>query len=336
MKYPDIKRYADILFYCGFLPMIIALVPVGKWITKYPDFAVTLIVFLYSLYFSIQKMNLPQKFMQKKYFQTGIFIIVILGLTWLLSRFPYPSDTIDMNNNSPGLSFRRRPQTVWFMSLLVIGFSLAVSLMLELFRQILIKKSLEEQKKNAELALYKAQINPHFFFNTLNTLYGLVVCKSDKAEDAFVRFSGLIKYTYMRVRDEKVALSEETEYIRNYIELQRLRLGRHTKVRFSASSRCGDPMIPPMILISFVENAFKYGTSSHRDSEISISISFQDNILDFHCTNDIMHIPSGENETSIGIGNTIARLERIYPDRFKLETKENNGIYIVELQIKCT
>lgn len=335
MNYSGIKLYIDIFFYCAFLPMIIALVPVGKWIVEYPDFALVLIVFLYALYFSIQKMNLPQKFMERKYLQIGVFMIVVLGLTFLISRFPYPHHVL-ANHTNPGRVISLRIQTVWFMSLLIIGFSLAISLLFELFRQILLKRDIEKKKTLAELALYKAQINPHFLFNTLNALYGLVVCKSDKAEEAFIRFSSLIKYTYMRVEAEKVSLSEEVDYIRNYLELQRLRLDSHTTINFSVSLRGGDPMIPPMILISFVENAFKYGTSTLRNSEISISVAFQDNVLKFYCENDIVNEPSGKSKEAVGIGNTVARLERIYPDRFSLETGKLDGKFIVELQIRCS
>ena len=333
MKYTDIKRYINIIFCFGFLPVISILVPVGKWLTVYPDFALILFIFLYALYFSIQAMNLPRKFSERKYWQIGLFMLVILGLTWLISRYPYPPEVL-ANSREPGLHYMRRAQTVWFMSLLVTGFSLAVSLLFELYRQNIIQKDLAEKKKDAELALYKAQINPHFLFNTLNTLYGLVVCKSDKAEDAFIRFSSLIKYTYSRVKTDKVALSEEAAYIKDYIGLQRLRLNSHTKVDFKTDLGDDIPQIPPMILISFVENAFKYGVSSHEDSSIDVSISSDGKSLDFHCSNDIRIHPAEKNVENVGLENTKARLERIYGRNFTLETGEHDGKYTVNLKIK--
>lgn len=123
-----------------------------------------------------------------------------------------------------------RAQTVWFFFLVVTGFSLSIELIFELFRQILSKQEIEAEKNKAELALYKAQINPHFLFNTLNALYGLVLTKSDKTESAFIKFSNILKYMYAQTTSDLIFISNEVEYIRQYVDLQSLRLNKHTKV----------------------------------------------------------------------------------------------------------
>ena len=157
-----------------------------------------------------------------------------------------------------------RTQTVWFFFLIVTGFSLAIELTFELFRQILSKQEIEAEKNKAELALYKAQINPHFLFNTLNALYGLVLTKSDKTESAFIQFSNILKYMYAQTTSETIPVCNEIDYIRQYVDLQALRLNKHTHISFETQTDDDQAPIPPMILITFVENAFKYGTSSDR------------------------------------------------------------------------
>lgn len=334
MNQSKIKLYIDLFFCCVFLPLIIALVPVEKWIVKYPSFAVTLVLFLYAAYFAIRVMNIPQKVMQRKYVHIVVFCIAITGITYFISQFPYPPDIEPIVTSHPNLHEHLRAQTVWFMFLVVSGYSLSISLLLELFRQIIVKKELAEGKKNAELALYKAQINPHFFFNTMNTLYGLVISKSDKAENAFIRFTSLLKYTYSQTNTDRIAIKSEIDYIQNYIELQRLRLNRHTVVKYDVSIDNETLTIPPMLLISFVENAFKYGTSSKLDCEIRIGIYLSDGTLLFECENEIVRLKK-DDDTHIGIENTRSRLELMYPGRYDLSVTESDTKYRVTLQIEA-
>lgn len=333
MNYSKIKRNIDLFFCIVFLPLVITFVPVGKWIVNYPAFAVTLFVYLYALYFVIIRFNLPRRVKRKNYVEAFLFCLIIILSTYLVSRFPYPAHVTTHHAELAIWNVTHRAQTVWFLSLVVVGYSLSVSLLLELFRQNIIKRELEEEKKNAELALYKAQLNPHFLFNTLNTLYGLVVCKSDKAEDAFVRFTNLMKYAYSRVDAEKISMREEVEYVRNYIELQKLRLNHHTDIRFRVDIDDDTIMIPPMIMISFVENAFKYGTSATRDCIININVSLKGGKLEFECSNKIMKREGEKEDASIGLENTKARLSRIYPGKYELVAEERQGNYYVSLKI---
>lgn len=333
MNSSKIKLYIDLFFCCVFLPLIIALVPVEKWIVKYPSFALTLILFLYAAYFAIRVMNIPQKVMNKRYIQISVFCMVILAVTYFISQFPYPPDIKPIVTAHPNLHEHLREQTVWFMFLVVSGYSLSISLMLELFRQILVKKELEGEKKQAELALYKAQINPHFFFNTMNTLYGLVISKSDKAESVFVKFTSLLKYTYTQIKTDKIAIKSELDYISNYIELQRLRLNRHTIVNYRFEIDDDAMKIPTMLMISFVENAFKYGSSSKRDCSIDISVTLQNGKFLFECSNDIMKQKADSDDSAVGIENTRSRLDLMYPKKYNLSANEEENKYHVSLSI---
>lgn len=332
MDSKKIKLYIDLLFCCVFLPLIIALVPVEKWMEKYTSFAVTLILFLYCIYFAIRLANIPQLVMRRKFVKVAIIVAVMLVAAFLLSQFPYPDDAMPILSNHPGLHEHLRAQTVWFMFLVVSGYGLSTSLLLELFRQILVKKDFEEKKNKAELSLYKAQINPHFMFNTLNTLYGLAISKSDRTEDAFIKFIEILKYTYTQVSLELIPIGNEIKYIHDYIALQLLRLNSHTSVVWEYDIDDDTIQIPPMILITFVENAFKYGSSSTRDCKIQIDATLKNKYLRFSVTNNIMK-EKCENEISIGLANCRARLNMLYPDRHTLLIEEKDNMYCISLDI---
>ena len=322
IRYPQIIHYVDLLFCLVILPLIILLVPVDKWIKTQPVFVGTLVLYLYLLYFTYRKANIPSLFLKRKYLHIIILIIILTLITELLTHFPIS----DKFGSKLPIDFRRHlhSQTIWFFFLIVSGFSLAIEVTFELFRQMLQKQEIEAEKNKAELAMYKAQINPHFLFNTLNTLYGLVITKSDLTESAFVKFSNILKYMYDNTSVEKININNEIEYIRQYVELQKLRLNHHTKVIFESRTDEEHVLIPPMILITFVENAFKYGTSSSEDCTILIRIIVEDGVLLFKTRNSIIK-EKKEGESSIGIENCRKRLQLLYPGLFTLITEKDNN-----------
>ena len=226
-----------------------------------------------------------------------------------------------------------RTQTIWFFFLVVTGFSLAIELTFELFRQILSRQEIEAEKNKAELSLYKAQINPHFLFNTLNTLYALVLSGSDKTESAFVKFSGILRYMYSDSASELIPAERELDYIRQYVDLQKLRLNRHTQVDLTIEIANGQILIPPMILITFVENAFKYGTSSDSDCRVRIRICVTEEYLSLETENTVMRRRE-DGGAGIGIANCRKRLELLYPGRYDLQTGEEDGKYRTFLNIR--
>lgn len=181
--------------------------------------------------------------------------------------------------------------------------------------------------------LYKAQINPHFLFNTLNALYGLVLTKSDKTESAFIKFSNILKYMYAQTTMETISINNEVEYIRQYVDLQSLRLNKHTQVVFETQIDDEHAKIPPMILITFVENTFKYGVSSDVDCLILIRITVKKGELLFETENTVMK-ENHANPHAIGIENCRKRLELLYPNRFTLIMKEENRQFKIRLSIQ--
>lgn len=331
MDLQRITLYIDGLFCLIILPLIIIMVPIDKWIVNYPIFALTLVSFIYTCYFVYRKVKIPQLFMQKKYLHIIIILTILFVATYFISQFPYPKDSIPKYSTIEIRNYRRA-QTVWFMFLIVSGFSLAIELLLELFKQMLQKKEIEAEKNKAKLALYKAQINPHFLFNTLNTLYGLIICKSDNAEKALVNISDILKYTYSHTTDNTIPIEDEVKYIDNYIDLQALRLNHHTQVSWSNEIDNPKTLIPPMILITFIENAFKYGISSTKDCSISISLLLKNNTLSFSTLNSIM-TPNKTNPNPIGIANCRNRLNLLFPNKYALTIKEEDDLFELNLKI---
>ena len=220
------------------------------------------------------------------------------------------------------------------MFLAVMWYSLTVAFIKELYHRLLLQNIVESQRDKAELALYKAQINPHFLFNTLNSLYSLIIGTSQKAEDAFIKFTELLKYTYTTANRDWVTIADEIDYINNYIDLQLIRFDKHTNVvrTYSVDNHAAD--IPPMIFLTFVENAFKYGASSSRNCDIIIKLHLNRGMLLFETQNMIVrHSDEFRKDMPIGIDNCRNRLSGLYPDDYSLNIKDEDGLFNVELKI---
>lgn len=333
MKNDHISLYVDLLFCLLIMPLVIMLLPVDRWIVSNTAFLIALIIYIYMLYFVYRKACLPKLFMEKKYLHIVLLMLVLAGLTVGLTYFPYPSGWNTSTVKTIDARIHMRTQTIWFFFLMVTGFSLAIELTFELFRQILSRQEIEVEKNKAELALYKAQINPHFLFNTLNTLYALVLSGSEKTESAFVKFSNILRYMYTQIHMETIPVGQEIEYIRQYVELQSLRLNRHTQVDLTVEADNEQTPVPPMILITFVENVFKYGTSSEVDCVIHIHIRLNKGTLYFETENQIMRTRE-ENKPTIGIANCRKRLDLLYPGRYKLYVGAEGNLYKTHLTIQ--
>lgn len=335
----DRKRiaiYIDLIFCVLFLPLVITLIPVDRWLEKYTSFSLSLIAFLYLLYFTYRKIKIPRMFMQKQYAQIVLWLLIFIGCAFLMSHFPFPEETIHELSHRQYMHLKHlRLQTVWLLFLVVSGFSLTIELIFELFNQIIFRKDLETEKNRAELSVYKAQINPHFLFNSLNTLYGLIVSKSDQTEAVFVKFTSLLQYMYTQTTNDLIAITQEIEYINHYIDLQSMRYNYHTHIDWHYTIDNEDILIPPMILITFVENAFKYGSSPSKDCTIRIRLNLKDGVLDF-CTRNAIMRRKENSKKGIGIANCRHRLSLLYPNRFLLTTKEEKQVFHVHLTIQLS
>ncbi len=197
-----------------------------------------------------------------------------------------------------------------------------------------------QEIKDAELKLLKAQLNPHFLFNTLNNLYGLSVINSDKLPDLMLKLSDLLRYSLYDTKEQLVPLEKEIQYLQNYVALERIRLEDKTDIQLSISKKTEDFCIAPMLLIVFVENAFKHlGTSKNGDSKVTIDMGIKEEELVFICINTIDNLEAQNTDlekgkSGIGLRNAKKRLTLMYPDRHTLEINKHEKEYIVKLTVK--
>lgn len=192
----------------------------------------------------------------------------------------------------------------------------------------------EKERVNAELAFLKAQINPHFLFNTLNNIHSMVLKKSENTSEAIEIFADLMRFVIYETKNAYVPLMDKLQYLNNYIALQKMRLSSTVTVDFKVEGNPYPHQIAPMILSPFIENAFKYGVSTEKQSEIIIRIEVRDHELLFSVKNSKFRQSDQLIESSqVGINNTIGRLNLIYPGKHKLNIAETESEYRVSLQI---
>ncbi|UOE47435.1 sensor histidine kinase [Mucilaginibacter sp. SMC90] len=192
----------------------------------------------------------------------------------------------------------------------------------------------ESEKLSAQLASLKSQINPHFLFNTLNNIYATAIESSPKAADMVDKLSEMMRYTMKDTQQDFVLLDDEMNYINNYVELQKIRLDRSVKLEFSIIEDIPDLQIAPMLLIPFIENAFKHGVNSEQKSAIRISITINQSELLLNVLNNRVSIQSDTSEKSgLGIENTRHRLQLIYPSRHLLVINDGPKTFSVSLHL---
>lgn len=194
--------------------------------------------------------------------------------------------------------------------------------------------NIQMQKLHAEVSYLKAQINPHFLFNTLNSLYALTLEKSDEAPGAVLKLSAIMRYLVTESSRDYVPFAKEIAYLKDYIAMQLLRAGDNLTFSLDIKGETNDKQIAPLLLLPFIENAFKYGLSPEEKSEISIFIHSTEQQLFLRVRNTIVEVALTEEEKSeTGIENTQKRLDLIYPGKHKLDIAQTKKNYLVELQI---
>ena len=187
-----------------------------------------------------------------------------------------------------------------------------------------------------ELQLLKSQLNPHFYFNTLNNLYGLAMIAPKKAPDAILKLSDIMEYVIYDCRHDRVSIEKELRFISSYIELEKLRYDNSASISLQITGDAKDKVISPLLLIQFIENAFKHGLEQFKNnSYLRIHIDIQNGHLRYESVNsinDATHSISG----GVGLTNVKKRLEIIYPSKHELHIHSENNEYTVKLLLKLT
>jgi sensor histidine kinase YesM len=199
---------------------------------------------------------------------------------------------------------------------------------------IKIKAELENRNLKNELELLKSQINPHFLFNTLNNIDTLIHKSPDDASRSLITLSDMLRYMIYETNVPLVPLDKEIEYLKYYIELQKLRISDHTILKLDIENTCKKATIAPMLLLPFVENAFKYVSTDVELPAIEILIKCEDQNLEFNCKNYYSNTNSKNiHSGGVGLENVKRRLELIYARNYSLQISEENHIFNVNLKI---
>ena len=198
-------------------------------------------------------------------------------------------------------------------------------------------KDMEAKQSQAELNLLKSQVNPHFLFNSLNSIYSLILSNSDVSADAVMKLSDLMRYLLESSKKRKVLVKNEFEFLQNYIDLEVIRLGKKATVSSSFKGNSSGKIISPLLLIPFVENCFKHGIGViAKDNIITIDVELIDNLVMLSTSNSIVpqRNTSASSRRGTGIENVKKRLNLLYPGKHKLVINNNNDKFVVELKIE--
>lgn len=203
------------------------------------------------------------------------------------------------------------------------------------------KIALERQNLQSELKFLKSQINPHFFFNTLNNLYALTLKKSDLAPEIVLRLSEMMRYMLYESNEKKVPLEKEINYVKNYLELEKLRQGDRFDINFKLTGKLKDQKIAPLVFIPFLENSFKHGLDNQiKSGFVNIDLKLMDDSIELDIENSKPpKLPKKQDDKKsggIGLENVKRRLKLLYPKKHKLEIIEKPHAFRVFLNIKLS
>lgn len=227
--------------------------------------------------------------------------------------------------------------TPWIFNpmVFVIAVSVAYRLVSDNVRAEQKNKEQERERLQSELSLLRAQISPHFMFNVLNSIVSLARMKSDLVEPVTHKLSELMRYMLYESKDRQVTLGQELNYVKSYIDLQKVRFEDDVTVNFKVESMASNRQIEPMLLIPFVENAFKHGVGLIEDAVIDIYLNSSQTALFFQVRNKYNSDFGEEKDPASGIGlkNVRRRLELLYPNAHQLNIKQENGWFEVDLSL---
>ncbi len=273
------------------------------------------------------------------------FIVINLLLFISLSFFseflhelisPHPS-----GKKKPPIDFRKFSfYSIYFyrefiIYSLVTGIAIAGKIGQRLRRSETERKRLETENLKSEISLLKYQIQPHFFFNTLNNIYALIAKSPAEGQQAIHRLSKMMRYILYENNTDHISLEKEIEFLENYNRLMQLRLTPNTTVEIHYTQSIAGIEVPPLLFISLLENAYKHGVSNSEVSFIRNNLEIKDNHLIFTVENSTHQQNSQEDlsRPGIGIKNMTKRLDIIYGENYTLDLTEKNGTFIAQLTI---
>jgi hypothetical protein len=286
---------------------------------------------------------LPELYFKRK---LGLYFLIscllFIGIIWLLNNDLLIFSDLAEKYNVPEKLFRQRRDTqavTWIRFFIPLLISFVGSTLIELTHFANKKEkaaiSIEKEKLDTEIKFLKSQINPHFLFNVLNNIYTLTVIKSDKAPDNLMRLSEMLRYMLYDSNDGKVPLQKEIDYLENYISLASLKDSRGLNIKVELDKSKAGLKIAPLLLIPYVENAFKHSRIEDlKNGFINISLKTSNEHLEFSIENSIPNVVFKKDKIGgIGLPNTKQRLELLYPNKHLLSISDSGKVYSVYLKL---
>ena len=305
----------------------------------------------------------PKFFFDKKKYRYYLSVLILIVCFYFISDvankliFKYKSDPVRNEQFSrpseeqnrmtppgdgapharPGPPFREMHlYNYGFTSLFLVFFSLGLRV---LERQSMIEelqKEMEKEKLNSELAFLKSQISPHFFFNTLNNIYSLISINAEDSQKAVLKLSKLMRYLLYDSEQGKTMLSNEIDFMNNYIDLMKLRMSEKVKLTVTFPEKYEDRNIAPLLFVPFIENSFKHGISYREKSFINISMEVNENTIIFKCVNTVPKgkEKNGSDHNGIGLENVRKRLNLLFPGTHDLKISKSENEFEILLEIR--
>lgn len=297
--------------------------------------------FAAGVYFNLLVL-IPRFFKKQKFFLYSISLLITISVAAFFIDFllVYPLQSFVQGEQY----FQELTFFVWFnfafFTFIYVGVTSFLSLMRELFvlqKMTFQLQDIEREKLEAELKALKAQINPHFLFNTLNNIYALTLDKSDKAPELVLKLSDLMRYILYDCNDRFVLLEKELDFLNNYLDLQKIRLDDRIPVQMIVKGNVNTSKIAPLLFEPLIENAFKHGSyGKMNDGFVNILFNFEEQEqMELVIENRSVSDWNQENEknSGIGIANVKRRLELLYPEKYSLEIDEVDDLFKVSLKI---
>jgi len=298
---------------------------------------VTISVSYFFLYFLIPKYLLTKK--QGLFLLYSIYTFIVSAFLIIISILYALVFLIELNSDETSPLTKSLPFIilgVYFVAFVVIIFGLILHNYKSIVKNEDLKSKFLEtqlQLKEQELKFLKMQIHPHFLFNSLNTIYGFALKKEDEAPEMILKLSNLLDYILYQVKKPRVSLKEEIAHIKEYIELERIRFRDTLHIEFKSQIDDDNVQIPPMLLLPFVENAFKHGVIVKGVLSVVIDVIYQNGNLTFNVENSI-NSESKEDEKGIGLATVEKRLELLFKNSYTLNVSTKNGWFKVYLNIQ--
>jgi two-component system LytT family sensor kinase len=316
------------------------------WYKSFNRNLILLIPQILASYFIIYYLN-PKYLYQKKYIRFTLLFVIGTYVFSILARVLLVHIVEELYREPPfrkesfyeiATDIKRLYKDFFYRVYLPVFLVVCIKLIKERFEEKNRQEVLQKEKVIAELNFMKAQIHPHFLFNTLNNLYVLTLQKSEKASETVLKLSEMLDYMMYKCNSKRVTIAEEVQLIQNYINLEQLRYGDRLAVVFNQNIDSFQTQIAPLILVSLIENAFKHGASgSISTPKIAIEFKVNNNELQFSIYNT-KPAEAQEDETNfkkgIGLGNIKNQLSLIYPEKHVFEIKETKESYLVNLNIQ--